>query len=314
MQLHHRKADFEELIDITSKEYGLPASAVRKDYFITMVLRNLSVSQYSNCVVFKGGTSLSKCYPGTIDRFSEDIDLTFIPRKEMTDKQISKNLKNIENVLIGELKFEKNNGERNNRNKSCYVWFNDELKEEERIKLEIGSSVKPNPFSKKLLKSYIHNYLQENSYNKEIENYGFAEVELSVLDITRTFVDKIMAVKRHTICGGIENKTRHIYDVVRLYNYPEIVDFIKDANTLKKIFTLTKQTDSYYLQKRNLPDCYNPLEPYGFNEWSEKLNNDVKAVYENLHKNLLYTNEKQKFSYALQVFNNINDRLNEIGE
>ena len=40
---------------------------------MTMILRELS--ERLNFVVFKGGTSLSKCYKA-IKRFSEDIDIT----------------------------------------------------------------------------------------------------------------------------------------------------------------------------------------------------------------------------------------------
>ena len=37
-----------------------------------------------------------------------------------------------------------------------------------------------------------------------------------------------MSVKRHAICGSIEQKVRHIYDVVRLYHLPEIKEFLNN--------------------------------------------------------------------------------------
>lgn len=42
MILHLKKEEFEELIELTSNHIHIPADAVRKDYFITMVLKNLS--------------------------------------------------------------------------------------------------------------------------------------------------------------------------------------------------------------------------------------------------------------------------------
>ena len=75
--------------------FNIPSSAVRKDYFITLILQNLSNSIFLDNVVFKGGTSLSKCYPNSINRFSEDIDLTYIPDEGMSNKQISKKLRKI---------------------------------------------------------------------------------------------------------------------------------------------------------------------------------------------------------------------------
>ena len=47
---------------------------IEKDYYVTMILRLLS-EQLELCV-FKGGTSLSKGFH-VINRFSEDIDITF---------------------------------------------------------------------------------------------------------------------------------------------------------------------------------------------------------------------------------------------
>ncbi len=79
MKLHLSEGDFQELCQLTSDYIGIPESAIRRDYFITFIMATLSRSEYVDQVVFKGGTSLSKCYPGSIDRFSEDIDLTYLP-------------------------------------------------------------------------------------------------------------------------------------------------------------------------------------------------------------------------------------------
>ncbi len=37
MRLHHRKAEFEELIGLTSEKYSLPASAVRKTILALLI-------------------------------------------------------------------------------------------------------------------------------------------------------------------------------------------------------------------------------------------------------------------------------------
>ena len=89
MKLHEHKEEFEELIAIVANHIGIPADAVRRDYYIVMLLKNLQDSEYADMCVFKGGTSLSKCYPGSINRFSEDIDLTFIPVSEQQEIQQS---------------------------------------------------------------------------------------------------------------------------------------------------------------------------------------------------------------------------------
>lgn len=52
----------------------LPASAIEKDWWVTLVLNIIFTSSEAEHIVFKGGTSLSKAYD-LIARFSEDIDL-----------------------------------------------------------------------------------------------------------------------------------------------------------------------------------------------------------------------------------------------
>ena len=75
MKLHEFTTEFRDLISIVSADKHLPESAIERDYYIVLLLKNLADSEYSEKCVFKGGTSLSKCYPGSIERFSEDIDL-----------------------------------------------------------------------------------------------------------------------------------------------------------------------------------------------------------------------------------------------
>ena len=129
MNLHEHKEEFEELIAIVADYIGVPADAVRRDYYIVQMMQNLQNSEYAEVCVFKGGTSLSKCYPGSINRFSEDIDLTFIPVEDMTNKKYSKALKRVEDTISAGFLMEKIEDERNDRNKSAFVWPENESKE-----------------------------------------------------------------------------------------------------------------------------------------------------------------------------------------
>ena len=195
MNLHKHREEFEELIAISADYIGVPADAVRRDYYIVQMMQNLQNSEYAEACVFKGGTSLSKCYPGSINRFSEDIDLTFIPVEDMNNKKYSRALKRIENTISAGFLMEKIEAERNDRIKSAYVWPENESRETCRIKLEIGSSVRPDPFSKRSMKTYIQEYLDAKGMHNVVEEFDLQEVNVNTLDITRTFLDKVMSVK-----------------------------------------------------------------------------------------------------------------------
>ena len=91
-------------------------------------------------------------------------------------------------------------------------------------------------------------YLEHIGNEEVIKEYDLNPVTLNTLCIERTFIDKVMAVKRHAYCGSLQSKVRHIYDVVKLYNMPEIQTFLKDKAELKRLLSLTKDTDSFYLE------------------------------------------------------------------
>ncbi len=310
MKLQEYPEEFRMLITLVAEYMHLPESAIERDYYIVMLLKHLADSEFAEQCVFKGGTSLSKCYPGSIERFSEDIDLTFLGM-DLSDKVCDKTIKKIEEIMTVSANTEKIVNERSNRSKSMYVWFDNK---DNKVKLEIGSSVRPDPYSKKSFKTYIHEFLEKNNGEDDIKRFELESVELNVLNIERTFVDKLMSVKRHAICGSLGNKVRHIYDVTRLYALPEIQIFLSDTEELKSLMRDTKGTDSYYLGKRNISKEYDPTESYNFMIWKNLFTAEIRNIYENLHKELLYTDEKQNFEDALTVFGKVDARLREIGE
>lgn len=70
------KADREAAFRIASTHTGYPAHVVEKDFWVTYMLDTLfNRLTHTHRLMFKGGTSLSKCY-NLIKRFSEDIDLS----------------------------------------------------------------------------------------------------------------------------------------------------------------------------------------------------------------------------------------------
>lgn len=310
MKLHTFPEEFRELITVVANEKHISESAVERDYYIVMMLKALADSPYAEQCVFKGGTSLSKCYPGSIDRFSEDIDLTFLGM-DLSNKACDKAIKKIEAVMSAGAQTEKILQERSNRSKSMYVWF---ASPEDRVKLEIGSTVRPDPYSKKTVKTYIHEFLENRGFAEDITRFELSPVEINTLNIERTFIDKIMSVKRHAICGTLDRKVRHIYDVVRLFQMPEIQAFLAETEELKRLVRLTKDTDSFYIGRRNISSEYDPTGSYNFSAWQNHFDASIRFTYEMLHKTLLYTDEKQDFDVALTTFHKISELLSAIGE
>ncbi|HEV2268720.1 MAG TPA: nucleotidyl transferase AbiEii/AbiGii toxin family protein [Steroidobacteraceae bacterium] len=76
--------DQREALEHARAETGRPTHLLEKDVWVVWTLRALFESPLSTDLTFKGGTSLSKVYK-IINRFSEDIDLTYDIRKLIPD-------------------------------------------------------------------------------------------------------------------------------------------------------------------------------------------------------------------------------------
>ncbi len=90
MNLHQDKETFEELVTATSLELHIPPNIVEKDYYVTLALQELSARIKG--MVFKGGTSLTKCYQ-ILDRFSEDIDISYAASEGIPGESKKRQLK-----------------------------------------------------------------------------------------------------------------------------------------------------------------------------------------------------------------------------
>ncbi|MFN8683590.1 nucleotidyl transferase AbiEii/AbiGii toxin family protein [Paracoccus sp. P2] len=76
--------DRQEALRVAADRSGRPLHLLEKDVWVVWVLQALFGSTLGEHLVFKGGTSLSKAY-GVIQRFSEDVDLTYDIRRLVPD-------------------------------------------------------------------------------------------------------------------------------------------------------------------------------------------------------------------------------------
>ena len=75
MKLHEDKFAFLNIINLIHEDSSIRADILEKDYYVTLLLRELAGKQVTLPAYFKGGTALYKAQK-SIRRFSEDIDLT----------------------------------------------------------------------------------------------------------------------------------------------------------------------------------------------------------------------------------------------
>ena len=94
--LHNDASAFEQIILRVAEDTGVEPSIIEKDYYVTLFLQRIVMLQPN--IIFKGGTSLSKCYK-LINRFSEDIDLNIETETHPSAGQRKNLKKNIVSIL-----------------------------------------------------------------------------------------------------------------------------------------------------------------------------------------------------------------------
>lgn len=78
------REDQVEALEFAAARTGRPAHLLEKDIWVVWVLSAIYESALASKLTFKGGTSLSKAYR-IIDRFSEDVNLTYDIRELVAD-------------------------------------------------------------------------------------------------------------------------------------------------------------------------------------------------------------------------------------
>ncbi|WP_163536366.1 nucleotidyl transferase AbiEii/AbiGii toxin family protein [Gracilibacillus sp. YIM 98692] len=230
MNLHGNKEVFQEVVEAASDEFNLLPFQVEKDYYVSLLLKKLH--EVAPNIVFKGGTSLSKCYD-VINRFSEDIDLTINfegnkltsgPLKRNQEPLIQSIKETIEKLDFTLLNDEHEEPIRSKRHFNKYrIGYNqtykdvDDLQMLDHILIETTLAFKAFPCEVKPVSNYITKFLEKENLINLIEEYHLAPFSMSTQSIDRTFLDKLFAICDYHHEKDYNRKSRHIYDIHMIY-------------------------------------------------------------------------------------------------
>jgi Nucleotidyl transferase AbiEii toxin, Type IV TA system len=231
MTLHEDKGLFKEAIEATAQHFRMRPVFIEKDYWVTYVLRNLSISKFAETVIFKGGTSLSKAYQ-CIDRFSEDIDLAILSPGNYTGNQLKNLLKEVTEVITPGLRIvEGHPGEKKMGRMRATVYAYDKLLDgmdfgvvKDYVLIEINCFADPVPYSAMPVSSYIAQFFIQTGNDQLVEQNNLAPSTINVLSLERTFFEKVLSINRLSYEGNValQEKIRHFYDLHQLYHYPAL--------------------------------------------------------------------------------------------
>jgi hypothetical protein len=252
--------DFTDLIRATASALGIPAPIIEKDYYLSRALFFLS-RDHAGRFLLKGGTSLTKGWD-LLDRFSEDLDLLLIV--EFEGRQISKGererrLKAMCATISGapgfsavQDRFPVETGVHRTAEFNYPGSVEDLAGLSKAIRLEMGTRGGANPSARRTVLSMVAKHAASHSFSHLAEDLRAFEVEM--LDVKRTFVEKLFTIYSAYEQDRAANKTRHYYDLSRLCGLPEIREFA-GTDEYRELFKSVRE----YSQE-NFPDARTPEE------------------------------------------------------
>ena len=295
--LHNDKETFEQVILKVSSETGIEASIIEKDYYVTLFLKKIVELQPN--IIFKGGTSLSKCYK-VINRFSEDIDLNIDTQSKPTEGQRKKLKENIVSI-IDEFGFTLDNADnvRSRRNYNRYiidyptVFSSNFLKEH--LIIETAVYIKAYPCERLQATSIIYDYLKQNGYEDLIQKYGLEPFELNVQTASRTLIDKLYALGDYYLSDAVQEHSRHIYDIFKLS------DIVSLDSNLKQLVS------EVFDERKPHEQCRSAKDGIDMNVLlQEIIDKDIyKKDYENITEKMLF--EDVPYATAIKTLQKIVD-------
>ncbi|WP_373213459.1 nucleotidyl transferase AbiEii/AbiGii toxin family protein [Ruminococcus sp. 5_1_39BFAA] len=215
--LHNDRERFFEAINLVVYQTGISAEAVEKDYYVTMILKHLSESL--SFIVFKGGTSLSKCHH-VIKRFSEDIDVTIDMSLSQGQKKKVKAaiVEIVETLGVRIINLEETRSRRDyNRYVIAYqsVLPGTGAVVQPTVLVETSYTVVSFPTVLLPVSNYIGK-MMETEAPEFLTVYGLGPFEMKVQGLERTLADKIFAICDYYLQDKVKKHSRHIYDIYKL--------------------------------------------------------------------------------------------------
>ena len=223
MNLHHDHEAFSELIIATSNELHIPPGIIEKDYYVTLALRELAFRVKE--MVFKGGTSLTKCYQ-MLDRFSEDIDISYAASEGIPGESRKRQLKKAVVSSIESMGFSVANLEetRSRRSYNCYrasysSIYSPLLELKPELVIETYIALLPFPTVNCMADNYIYRFLKMTEQEDLAEEFDLMPFEITTQAIERTLIDKVFALCDYYLSDKVDRHSRHLYDIYKIMEY-----------------------------------------------------------------------------------------------
>lgn len=320
--LHNDTEAFRTLITQLSSEQGILPEIIEKDYFVTLMLQEIAEKQKDYEVFFKGGTALYKALK-SINRFSEDIDLTFNDRK-FESKTAKKNaLKRVTSEYTSlainpeDGEFVSGSGSRTSVYKYSTLFAIDTFKDDRlnrigKVKVETTSFTTSSPVTVYEIEPILYTYSSKQYRQILKENYSVEPFMINCISIERIFIDKLFAIEDYylgTQANRLIEMSKHMYDIYQLYSLPEIKQVLQSYDKVKEIIQIKEEEQ---LRRKEAKTRGKMISQF---EYFDKIaDSEIRESFESMQKKYIFKNEYiVSFKDIKLSFSSIWIRLREIG-
>lgn len=264
------ETDQAEALEFAAQKLGRPAFVLEKDLYVVWTLGQIFSAPIGEHLTFKGGTSLSKVYR-LIDRFSEDIDLTYdirqllsgaeteIPPSRSQARRWSEDVRNQlpqwigqQMVpLLGEALAEAGlEAELVQEDDKLYLHYPPRTPAStyvrSRVLLEFGARSTGEPHGRR---DVVCDMVQA-----ELDDVTFPEANPVVMDVARTFWEKATAAHVYCVQERLrgERFARHWHDLVAIVSNPEFTGVIERRDIARKV----AEHKSWFFRERAADDSF----------------------------------------------------------
>lgn len=296
MRLHEDNRLFRQAVLATAQAMQLPEIFVEKDYWVTLALKAVFGSSVAADCVFKGGTSLSKCY-GLIDRFSEDVDLVVRQSAGVSGAQLKKKLKTVSQAvgeLLPEAEVDGVTVKFGMIRKTAHSYpklFEGRFGQVQGdvIILESSWLGESEPSATRPLSCYLYDMMTRNGQEEMAASFDLLPFDVQVLRPERTFCEKVMSLARFS-CGenpveSLKNKVRHVYDLHQLLGRAEYGRFF-ESDEFEKLLKQIARSDLKTLSGSDWIRSH-PADALVFAK-AESVWKELEPVYSGEFRNLVY--------------------------
>ncbi len=244
MNLHLDRDAFQALLSTIGQRTGIREDIIEKDYYLTMLLYELSQKQPHLPAYFKGGTALYKAL-GEMIRFSEDIDLT-VEVKDCTTSQGKKRLETAANGYrsLPRTKDKFREGNHKGSITSVYEYeplvtvdTQDVLQRFGYVKVEATSFTISEPYESMTVAPLLYEKATGEEQQILTDRFEVQPFPVNTIRLERIFADKILAAEFYYQRALYFDVAKHLFDLTQMMGLPKIKNLLDCPDMLVQMLS-----------------------------------------------------------------------------